>query len=82
MTHFGIQWKVWFLSLLTLSAVRVTNMLEKPHYKKPTFQALISRILLDTETRGRVFRIALGPVTICIPIGTIGLLYVLQYRMA
>ena len=30
---------------------------------------------MDTETRGQIFCIALGPVTICITIGTFGSLY-------
>ena len=47
--------------------MRVTNMFGKAEYKKP--------ILLDIETRGQVFYVTLGPVTICIPIGTIGSLY-------
>ena len=55
--------------------VRVTNMFEKAEYKKPIFQGLISRVTLDIETRGQVFCVALVPVTICIPMGTIGLLY-------
>ena len=53
----------------------VTNMFENAHYTKPIFQELISRVLLEIETRGQVFRIALGPVTIYIAIKTIGLLY-------
>ena len=55
--------------------VRVTNMCEKAHCKKEIFQELISRVLLEIETSGRVFCTALRPVTICIVIGTIGLLY-------
>ena len=55
--------------------VSVTNMFEKAEYKKPIFQGLKSRVLLDIETSGQLFCIALGQVTICIPIGTIGLLY-------
>ena len=41
----------------------------------PIFQELISRVLLEIETRGQVFCIVLGPVTISIAIKTIGLLY-------
>ena len=59
----------------TRTIVRVTNMFENTHYKKPIFQELISRVLLEIETRDRVFCIALGPVTICIAMGTIELLY-------
>ena len=51
-------------------------MFEKAQYKKPIFQGLITRVQLDIETRDQVFCVALGPVTICITIGTIGLLYV------
>ena len=43
--------------------------------KKPIFQGLISRVLLDIQTKGQVFCITLGPVTVRIPNGTIGLLY-------
>ena len=48
---------------------------ENAHYKNPIIQGSISRVLLDIETGGQVFCIALGPVTICIAIGTIVLLY-------
>ena len=51
------------------------NMFQNAHYKKPIFQELISRDLLEVETRGQVFCIALGPVTISIAIQTIGLLH-------
>ena len=52
------------------------NMVQTAHYKKPIFQELISRVLLEIETSGQVFCIALGLVTICIAIQTIGLLYI------
>ena len=55
--------------------VRITNMFKNAHYKKPIFQELISLVLLEIETRGRVFCVELGPLTICIAIGTIALLY-------
>ena len=42
--------------------------------QKPIFQELISRVPFEIETRGQVFCIALGSVTICIAIRTIGLL--------
>ena len=47
----------------------------KRSLQKPIFQELISRVILEIETRGQVFSIALGPVTVCIAIRTIGLLY-------
>ena len=50
-------------------------MFQNAHYKKSIFQELISRVLLEIETRGQVFCLALGPVTIYIAIQTIGLLY-------
>ena len=46
--------------------VRDTNMDEKAQWQKPIFQELISWVLFEIETRGQVFCIALGPVTICI----------------
>ena len=63
--------------------IRVTNMFGKPHYKRPIFHGLISRVLLEIETRGRVFCIAPAQVTICLPNGTFGLLYNIyfQYRV-
>ena len=51
------------------------NMFKKAVYKKAIFQGLKSKVLFDIETTGQVFCIALGPVTICISIGTIELLY-------
>ena len=33
----------------------ITNMFEIAHYAKPILQELISRVLLEIETRGRVF---------------------------
>ena len=50
-------------------------MYERAEYRKPIFQGLISRVLLDIETRGQVFCKALGPVNICIAIGTVVLVY-------
>ena len=55
--------------------VPVTNMFENAQWQKPIFQELISRFLLQIETSARVFFIALGPMSICIAIRTIGLLY-------
>ena len=52
-------------------------MFEKAEYKKLIFQGLKSKVLFDIETKGQVFCIALGPVTIYISIGTIDLLYLL-----
>ena len=66
---------VFFNVIGTRTTVSVTNMFDKVEYKKPIFQGLISQVLFDIETRGQVFCIALGPVTICIPIGKIELLY-------
>ena len=57
------------------TTVRVTNIFKKAEYKKPIFQGLKSKVLFDIETKGQVICIALGPVTICISIGTIELLY-------
>ena len=59
----------------TRTTVSVTNLFEKAEYKKPIFQGLISRVLLDIETRNQVFCIDLRPVTIYISIGKIVLLY-------
>ena len=59
----------------TRTTVSVTNMFKKAEYKKPIFQGLKSKVLFDIETKGQVFCIALGPVTICISVGTIELLY-------
>ena len=55
--------------------VRVINMFQNAQWQKPIFQELISRDLFEIETRGQVFCIALGPVTICIVSRIIGLLY-------
>ena len=55
--------------------MRVTDIFEKAEYKKPIFQGLVSQVLFDTETKGPVFYIGLGPMTINLPIGTIELLY-------
>ena len=63
------------LQIGTRTTVRVTNMDENAHCKNPIFQEMISRVLFEIETRGRVFCIALGPVTSSIAIRTIGLLY-------
>ena len=52
-------------------------MLQNAQLQKPIFHEMISRVLFEIETRGQVFYIALGPVTICIAIRTIGLLYLL-----
>ena len=53
----------------------IANMFEKSQWQKPIFQWLISRVLLYIEARGQVFWIAFAPATICIPFGTLGLLY-------
>ena len=53
----------------------VANMSKKSQWQKPIFQGLISRVLLYIEAMGQVFWIAFGPATICIPFGTVGLLY-------
>ena len=50
-------------------------MFQYAQWQKPIFQELIPRVLLEIETSGQVFCIALEPVTICIAIKTIGLLY-------
>ena len=55
--------------------VSVTSMFERAEYKKPICYGLMFQVLFDIETVGQVFCIALGPVTICISIGTIELLY-------
>ena len=60
---------------LKAEIVRFINMFENAHYTKPIIQELISRVLFEIETRRLVFCIALGPVTMCIAISTIGLLY-------
>ena len=65
----------WYYITITRTIVRVINMFQNAQWQKPIFQELISRILLEIETRGQVLCIALGPVTICIAIRTIGLLY-------
>ena len=56
-------------------------MFEKAEYLMPNFQGFISLVLVDIEMKGEVFWIALGPVTIYMPIGTIELLSILQYRV-
>ena len=65
----------FFLQDYSTRIVRVINMFQNAHYKKPIIQELISRVLLEIEARGQVFCIALGTVIICIAIQTIGLLY-------
>ena len=55
--------------------VSVTNMFQKAKNITPIFQELITQVLFDIGIRSQVFCIALHPVTICIPIGTIELLY-------
>ena len=50
-------------------------MFKKAEYKKLIFQGLKCKILFDIETKDQVFCIALGPVNICIYIGTIELMY-------
>ena len=62
-------------SIETRTTVSVTNMFKKAEYKKPIFQWLKCKVLLDIETKGQGFCTALGPVTICIYIGTIELMY-------
>ena len=57
------------------TGVRIVNMFQNAQGQKPIFQELISRVLLEIETRSQVFCIALGPVTIYIAIKSIGLLY-------
>ena len=59
----------------TRTTESVTNTLRKGRVQKVGFQGLKSKVLFDIETKGQVFCIALGPVTVCIPIGTIELLY-------
>ena len=68
---------LFFKMLIRSRDKRVQNYPTSAHTIKstPIFQELISRVLLEIETRGQVFCIVLGPVIICIPIGTIGLLY-------
>ena len=70
--NYTCTYGVVFCFIGTRTVVRVTNMFEKAEYKKPILQGLIYRVLLYIETSGDVFFIAHGPVTICIPIGTIG----------
>ena len=61
-------------TIITRTIVRVI-IFQNAQWQKPIFQELISRVLFEIETRGQVICIALGPVTICIAIRTIGLLY-------
>ena len=61
--------------IITRTIMRGINMYQNAQWQKPIFQELISRVLFEMETRGQVFCIALGPVTICVTIRTIGLLY-------
>ena len=63
------------LSIIKRTTVRFINMFQNAQCEKPIFQELISRVLLEIETRGQVFCIVLRPVTIVIAIGTFGLLY-------
>ena len=53
----------------------LSECFEKAEYKKPIFSGLDISGSFDIKTRGQVFSIAVGPVTICIPIGRIELLY-------
>ena len=71
----GVPVPFIFNVIETRTTVSVTNMLKKAEYKKPIFQWLKCKVLLDTETKSQVFCIALGPVAICIYIGTIELMY-------
>ena len=64
-----------FYIIIMLMIVHIIDMFQNAQWQKPIFQELISRILFEIETRGQVFCIALGPVTICIATRTIGLLY-------
>ena len=61
--------------IIKRTIVRFINMFQNAQCEKPIFQVLISRALLETETRGQVFCIVLRPVTIAIAIETFGLLY-------
>ena len=76
-TFFCFSRGIFFNVSGTRSTVSVANLFEKAEYKKPIFQELISRVLWEIETREQVFCVALGPVTICISIGIIELLYLL-----
>ena len=67
--------RCFFNVIGTRTTVSVTNMFKKAEYNKPIFQGLKSKVLFDIETKGQVFCIALGSVTICTSIGTIELLY-------
>ena len=64
-----------YINIIKRTIVRFINMFQNAQCDKPIFQELISRVLLEIETRGQVFCIVLGPVTIYIAITTIGLLY-------
>ena len=66
---------VLFNVIGTRTTVSITNMFKKAEYKKAIFQGLKSKVQFDIETKGQVFCIALGPVTIYISIRTIELLY-------
>ena len=65
---------LFFKILIRCWDTRVQSYL-KAQWQKPIFQELISRVAFEIETRGQVFCIALGPATICIATGTIGLLH-------
>ena len=62
-----------------LKALRILpdnkSTFQNAQWQKPIFQQLISRVLFKIETKSQEFCIALGPVTICITINNIGLLY-------
>ena len=55
--------------------VRLVSMFQNAHYKKPIFSGVDISGSIGNRNKGKVFCIALGPVTICMAIRTIGLLY-------
>ena len=63
-------------NIIKRTIVRSINMFQNAQCEKPIFQELISRVLLEIETRDQVFCIVLGPVTISTAIKTIRLLYI------
>ena len=66
-----------FNVIVTRTTVSVTNTFENAEYKKTIVEGLISQVPFNIEARCQMFYIALGPVAMCIPFGTIGLLYLL-----
>ena len=53
--NFSQRLLIVFSFIAKRTIVRVTNMLKNAQYKKPIFQELISRVLLEIEAKDPVF---------------------------